>query len=112
MSETFWLDRKIGFRNTFNTKCINVIIDSIGPSIILRSIFVDVSDQMSPRCQISLTPVKLQPNLNTQVFILPCLYICRCIRPNESKMPDQFDTRKVTTQLKYTGVHFTMLIYL
>ena len=32
------LDHKIGFQNTFYTKCINVIIDSIGPSIILRSI--------------------------------------------------------------------------
>ena len=39
MSEKFRLDHKIGFLNTFYTKCINVIIDSIGPSIILRSIF-------------------------------------------------------------------------
>ena len=39
MSEKFRLDRKIGFQNTFYTKCINVIIDSIGPSIILRSIY-------------------------------------------------------------------------
>ena len=39
MSEKFRLDRKIGFRNTFYTKCINVITHSIGPSIILRSIF-------------------------------------------------------------------------
>ena len=38
MSEKFRLDRKIGFGNTFYTKCNNVIIDSIGPSIILRSI--------------------------------------------------------------------------
>ena len=38
MSVKFRLDRKIGFQNTFCTKCINVIIDSIGPSIILRSI--------------------------------------------------------------------------
>ena len=38
MSEKFRLDRKIGYQNTFNTKCINVIIDNIGPSIILRSI--------------------------------------------------------------------------
>ena len=38
MSEKFRLDRKIGFRNSFWTKCITVIIDSIGPSIILRSI--------------------------------------------------------------------------
>ena len=37
MSEKFRIDRKIGFQNTFYTKCINVIIDSIGPSIILRS---------------------------------------------------------------------------
>ena len=40
MSKKFRLDRKIGFQNTFYTKCINVIIDSIGPSIILRSIFM------------------------------------------------------------------------
>ena len=39
MSEKFRLDRKIGYRNTFFTKCTNVIIDSIGPSIILRSIY-------------------------------------------------------------------------
>ena len=38
MSEKFRLDRKIGFQNTFYTKSINVIIDSIGPSIILKSI--------------------------------------------------------------------------
>ena len=40
MSEKFRLDRKIGFRNTFYTKCTNVIIDSFGPSIILRSIYL------------------------------------------------------------------------
>ena len=39
MSEKFRLDCKIGFQNTFYTKCINVIIDSIGPSNILRSIY-------------------------------------------------------------------------
>ena len=39
MSKKFRLDRKIGFQNMFYTKYINVIIDSIGPSIILRSIF-------------------------------------------------------------------------
>ena len=39
MSEKIRLDRKIRFQNTFYTKCINVIIDSIGPSIILRSIY-------------------------------------------------------------------------
>ena len=38
MSFKFRLDLIIGFQNTFYTKCINVIIDSNGPSIILRSI--------------------------------------------------------------------------
>ena len=38
MSKKFRLDCKISFQNTFYTKCINVKIDSIGPSIILRSI--------------------------------------------------------------------------
>ena len=38
MCEQFRLDRKIGFQNTFNIKSINIIIYSIGPSIILRSI--------------------------------------------------------------------------
>ena len=28
----------------------------------------------------------------------------RCIRPNEKNIPDQFDSKKVTTQLQYTGV--------
>ena len=40
MSEKFRLYRKIGFQNMFYTKCTNVLIDSIGPSIILRSIFI------------------------------------------------------------------------
>ena len=39
MSEKFRLDRKIGFHNTFYAKCTNAISESIGPSIILRSIF-------------------------------------------------------------------------
>ena len=38
MSEKFRWDRKIYFQNTFYTKRINNIIDSIGPSIILKSI--------------------------------------------------------------------------
>ena len=42
MSEKFSLDRKISFQKTCYTKCINVIIDSIGPSIILRSIVQDI----------------------------------------------------------------------
>ena len=39
MSENLRLYRKMCFLNTFYINCINVIIDSIGPSIILRSIF-------------------------------------------------------------------------
>ena len=42
MSEKFRLDRKIGFQNMFYTKCINVSIDSIGPSFILRSIIIHI----------------------------------------------------------------------
>ena len=47
MSGKFRLDREIGFQNTFFTKCINVIIDSIGPSIILRSICCGYSKEPS-----------------------------------------------------------------
>ena len=47
MSEKIGLDRKIGLQNTFYTKCINVIIDSIGPSIILRSIFIEIQNAWS-----------------------------------------------------------------
>ena len=39
MSEQSRLDRHNWFHNTFYTKCINAIIESIGPSIILRSIY-------------------------------------------------------------------------
>ena len=45
MSKKIRLDRKIGFQNTIYTKCINVIIDSIGPSIILRSILGKIAHQ-------------------------------------------------------------------
>ena len=38
MSENIRLERMIGFQNVLYTKCINVLIDSTGPSIILRSI--------------------------------------------------------------------------
>ena len=38
MSEKFRLDHQIGFQNMLYTKCINVITDSIGSSIILGSI--------------------------------------------------------------------------
>ena len=39
MSEKIRLDGKIGFQNMFKTKSFNATIDSIGPSIILRSIY-------------------------------------------------------------------------
>ena len=39
ISEKFRLGRKIGFQIRFYTKSINVTIDSIGASIILRSIY-------------------------------------------------------------------------
>ena len=32
------------------------------------------------------------------------LPLYRCIRPNELKSPDQFQTDKVLVQLRYTGV--------
>ena len=51
MSKKFRLDRKIGFQNTFYTKCINVIIDSIGPSIILRSILLSCMTKI-PDCRL------------------------------------------------------------
>ena len=44
VSEKFRLDRKIGFQNTFHTKCIKIIIDGIGPSIILRSIYITITN--------------------------------------------------------------------
>ena len=53
MSEKFRLDRKIGFRNTFLTKCITVIIDSFGPSIILRSIFIASNSKVQKQQLIS-----------------------------------------------------------
>ena len=48
MSEKNRLDRKIGFQNMFYTKCINVIIDNIGPSIILRSIISLLKQRKQP----------------------------------------------------------------
>ena len=47
MSEKFRLDRKIRFQKTFYTKCINIFIDSVGPSIILRSIYTHIYKQVA-----------------------------------------------------------------
>ena len=53
MSEKNRLDLEIGFQNTFYIKCHNVIIDSIGPSIILRSIYqhMSVNVKISPNVE-------------------------------------------------------------
>ena len=65
MSEKFRLDRKIGFRNTFYTKCINGIRDSIGPSIILRSISHSgyMSHVMRFPTMLNVRPAKAQTSL-------------------------------------------------
>ena len=68
MSEKLWLDRKIGFQNTFYTKCINVIIDSIGPSIILRSIYVFKLQQ--PSTNLSKEFFSKTSFLNFVVFLI------------------------------------------
>ena len=47
MFENIRLERIIGFQNMFYTKCINVLINSTGPSIILRSIFCELLLQNS-----------------------------------------------------------------
>ena len=36
--------------------------------------------------------------------------VCRCIRPNELKSPNQFQPDKVLVQLRYTGVLETIRI--
>ena len=61
MFENFRLYRKIGFQNTFYTKCINVIIDSIGPSVILRSIFSfgNIFNHLIPYTLATLAHVRL-----------------------------------------------------
>ena len=61
MSEKFRLDRKIGFQNTFYTKCTNVIIDSIGPSIILRSIFHISMESQPQNPEFRINPENFHP---------------------------------------------------
>ena len=57
MSEKFRLYHKIGFPNMFYIKCINVIIDSIGPLIILRSIYMSTSYFLMPFYNYVLKPL-------------------------------------------------------
>ena len=68
MSENFRLDRKIGFQNTFYTKCINVIIDSIGPSINLRSIVYQSLQSPSVRHHFQTSPLKPLGQLNLNFY--------------------------------------------
>ena len=66
MSKKLRLDHKTGFQNTFYTKCINVIIDSIGPSIILSSIYL--CHKIS--CRLKMTTEKAY---TVHSFYEPCL---------------------------------------
>ena len=68
MSEKFRLDRKIGFRNTFYTKCINVIIDSIGPSIIFRSIYGSLWMPLTGRIKIDPSTFKLRCHFSLYLY--------------------------------------------
>ena len=62
MSEKLRLDRIIGFQNTFHTKYINIIIiiDCIGPSIILRKLFQGVLSFFGSGLASSVHPKKYQ----------------------------------------------------
>ena len=94
MSGKFMLDRKICFQNTFYIKRINVIIDSIGSSIILRSIhcFLDAQWQ--------LTGIWLKFKL-IQAFIIT-LAICK----NEEDQCHNEDTIVVTNFCHYKSMGF------
>ena len=66
MPEQSRLDRHNCFHNTFYTKCINAIIESIGPSVILRSIywqrkpiFTSLIDQIFESVMIFQSPVTI-----------------------------------------------------
>ena len=87
MSEKIRLDCKIDFQNTFCTKCINIIIDSIGPSIILRSVNNQDNIQQT-RCRtikIHCTFLYVVHRLNVIIisesilFELMCFVLPKCI---------------------------------
>ena len=63
MSENFELCRKIGFRSTFYKKCINVIIDSIRPSNILRSIYCNCNVEQI-QINTTCTHTKMQQHID------------------------------------------------
>ena len=81
MSENFRLYRKIGFRNTFYTNCINVIINSIGPSIILRSIFHEIrllaDDSHDISYLIFVKLGKLSQRLSSAAVVLDALRVIK-----------------------------------
>ena len=52
----------------------------------------------------SLVDVHIDTGWLDNLKLLDVLPLCRCIRPNELKSPDQFQTDKVLVQLRYTGV--------
>ena len=52
----------------------------------------------------SLVDVHIDTGWLDNLKLLDVLPLYRCIRPNELKSPDQFQTDKVLVQLRYTGV--------
>ena len=72
MSKKYRLDRKIGFQNTFYTKCINVIIDSIGPSIVLRSVLKLYPRQLNniifPKSKRGQTPMLISHTMQEPLY--------------------------------------------
>ena len=71
MSEKIKQDRKIGFQNTFYTKCTNTIIDTIGPSINLRSIVEVVV------CLFCCFTSQVNVNLKLVSDLYNCICICK-----------------------------------
>ena len=94
MSKKFRLDRKIGFQNMLCTKCINVLVDSIGPSIILRSIYCTAQDQTV------LKDIDADLRLCRQVIMLMLMLIVfgadvstdACTGRSESLCKTEYDT--------------------
>ena len=52
----------------------------------------------------NLVDVHIDTGCLDNLKLMDVLLLYRCIRPNELKSPDQFQTDKVLVQLRYTGV--------
>ena len=52
----------------------------------------------------NLVDVHIDTGCLDNLKLIDVLPLYRCIRPNELKSPDQFQTDKVLVQLRYTGV--------